>query len=347
MKKSNIMLQRIHRRKGKNCGIGFIYDYWVYGCTVDEEFYLHLKDKTDAEKREYMLRRFRSIYVNHLNEAAGPDRVKKLEDKYRLYQILKPYYKRDVIEIRSLDDLAEFTDFAKKHKAFVVKPADFYFGIGVHKFSMDDFGEDYEAAMESILNEGKAIQEKHPSRDSRMVLEELIDQDASLTVLHKESVNGIRATAVRGKDGNIHIYHPWIKCGVGGAFVASAAITGFDAEIDPETGVIITDGYREDGSTYQVHPDSGIKIKGFRIPKWDELVRFVDEIMAMIPEYGYVGWDLALTPKGWCVMEGNYSGEFIWQLINGRGFKKDFEELIGWKYEKDFWWKDHKQFLHN
>ena len=176
----------------------FIYDYWVYGCTVDEEFYLHLKDKTDAEKREYMVRQIRNIYVRHLNWDAGPDRVEKLEDKYRLYQILKPYYKRDVIEIRTLDDLELFTTFAKKHKVFVVKPADFSFGIGVHKFSMDGFGEDYKAAMKSILSEGEAIHEKHPSKVSRMVLEELIDQDESLAVLHRDSVNGIRATAVRG-----------------------------------------------------------------------------------------------------------------------------------------------------
>lgn len=61
----------------------FIYDYWVYGCTVDEEFYLHLKDKTDAEKRDYMVRQIRNIYVRHLNWDAGPERVEKLEDKYR------------------------------------------------------------------------------------------------------------------------------------------------------------------------------------------------------------------------------------------------------------------------
>ena len=110
----------------------FIYDYWVYGCSVDEEFYLHLIDKKDAEKREYMVKRIRSVYVRHLNWDAGPDRVEKLEDKYRLYQILKPYYKRDIIEIRSIDDLEIFVEFAKKHKTFVVKPADYSFGIGVH-----------------------------------------------------------------------------------------------------------------------------------------------------------------------------------------------------------------------
>ena len=325
----------------------FIYDYWVYGCTVDEEFYLHLKDKNDAEKREYMVRRFRHLYVRHLNMAAGPERIEKLEDKYRAYKMLKPYYKREVIEVRSMEDLPVFEDFARKFNVFVVKPADYSFGIGVHKFHMDEFAGDYAAALQSILNEGKAINEKHPSKTTRMVLEELINQDESLAVLHRNSVNGIRATAVRGKDGKIHIYHPWIKAGVGGTFVASAALDGFDAEIDSKTGVVITDGYQESGNVYKVHPDSGITIKGFQIPKWDELVQFVDEIMNAIPDYGYVGWDLVLTPDGWCVMEGNYSGEFTFQLINGRGYKKEFEELIDWKYEKTFWWEDEEPFCHN
>jgi hypothetical protein len=152
---------------------------------------------------------------------------------------------------------------------------------------------------------------------------------------------------VRGKDGKLHIYHPWIKVGVGGAFVASAAFNGFDAEIDAETGVVISDGYQENGNVYKVHPDSGITIKGFQIPKWDELIKTVDEIMALLPGYGYIGWDLVLTPHGWCVMEGNYSGEFIYQLINRRGYKREFEELIGWKYEKESWWEEHELYKHN
>ena len=324
-----------------------IYDHWVYGCTVDEEFYLHLLEKTDAEKREYMVRRIRGIYVHHLNRDAGPDRMEKLEDKYRLYKILKPYYMRDMIEIRSSEDIDAFTEFAKKHKVFVVKPADFTFGIGVHKFSMDGFGSDYEAAMETILSEGRAIHEKHPSKVSRMVLEELIVQDESLAVLHRDSVNAVRATAVLGKDGKIHIYHPWIKVGIGGTFVTSAALNGFDAEIDPQTGIVITDGYQESGGVFITHPDTGITIKGLQIPKWDEMVRLVDEIMDALPGYRYIGWDLVLTPDGWCVMEGNYSGEFSFQFVNGRGYKKEFEELIGWKYDKDFWWESSARFAHN
>ena len=325
----------------------FIYDFWMYGCAVDEEFYLGLKDKGDAEKREYMGKQFRIIYVHHLNQAAGPERVDKLSDKYRLYKTLKPYYKRDVIEVRSMDDLPVFQAFAQKFPVFVVKPSDGSLSLGVHKCSVNDFNGDYAAALQSILNEGKALNAKHTSKQKKMVLEELITQDDSLSVLHPDSVNAIRATAVRGKDGRICIYHPWIKVGIGGSFVATAAQEGFVAEIDPETGVVISDGYQEIGNVYTVHPDTGITLKGFQIPKWKELVQFVDEIMAAIPDYGYVGWDLVLTPQGWCVMEGNYAGEFMYQLIRGRGFKKDFEELIGWKFDKDFWWEAHEYYKHN
>ncbi|MBR4452282.1 MAG: hypothetical protein IKS39_10635, partial [Clostridia bacterium] len=268
-----------------------------------------------------------------------PDRVEKLEDKYRLYKTLEPYYKRDVIEIRDSSDYDVFADFVAKHREFVVKPADFSFGIGVHKVSIDDYNGDVKAAMEAILGEGAAIHERHPSRVTKMVLEELIRQDDSLAALHPQSVNAIRATAVRGKDGKIHIFHPWIKIGISGTFVASAALDGFDAEIDPETGIVITDGMQETGNSYTVHPDTGIVIKGYQIPKWKEMLEFVDEIMDKLPGYNYVGWDLVLTPDGWCVMEGNYSGEFSFQFINGRGYKKEFEELIGWKLDKDFWWE--------
>ena len=161
------------------------------------------------------------------------------------------------------------------------------------------------------------------------------------------SVNGIRATAVKDKNGKIHIYHPWIKAGVGGTFVASAALDGFDAEVDSETGVVITHGYQENGTEYRVHPDSGITIKGFQIPKWDELKKLVEDIMNELPAYRYVGWDLVLTPRGWCVMEGNYSGEFSFQFINGRGYKTEFEELIDWKFDKDFWWEASERYKHN
>ena len=38
-------------------------------------------------------------------------------------------------------------------------------------------------------------------------------------------------------------------------------------------------------------------------------------------------------------MEANYSGEFMWQLIRNCGWKPEFEDIIGWKMENEFWWE--------
>jgi len=53
------------------------------------------------------------------------------------------------------------------------------------------------------------------------------------------------------------------------------------------------------------HPDTGIQIIGAQIPKWEELLALVEELVKIIPEQKYVGWDLALTTNGWCMIEGN------------------------------------------
>lgn len=323
-----------------------IYDYWVYGNNIDEEFYLKLYEKNHEQKSSYMTNRIRGIYVDYLNCDGNPRMEYKsrkaiadqLESKYDCYELLKPYYKRDVIQILDGNDFEIFKEFVLKHPVFVAKPSDFYYGIGVHKVDLSDY-DSIEDCFKDLLSEGAKTQGRHPSRNSSLVLEELIIQSKELAAFHPSSINGIRVTTVRNKDGKIVVHHPWIKVGVGGSFVASAALDGFDAEIDPKTGIIISDGASENGHVYKVHPDSGITIKGYQIPKWDELLEFVDEIMKKVPTYGYIGWDLVLTDNGWVVMEANYSGEFTWQLIRGEGGKKEFEDLIGWKMDADFWWQ--------
>ena len=316
-----------------------IYDWWAYGSNVDEEFYLHFDTKTDAEKKQYLVENLRSRYVDHLNMGGSWEVIQRLEDKYRLYLRLKPYYRREVISLSSENDFSIFEQFVNRHDVFVVKPLNFWYGKGVHKASLQDYGGNIRTAFDSILNEGKRIKERHPSRDPQMVLEELIDQDPAMAQLHPQSVNALRITTVRRADGKIVMYRPRIKIGMNGEFLASAAQNGVVAEIDPDTGIISTDGFNESGVCYQKHPDTGVTIKGFQIPKWDELLILVDNLNKEMSEFGYIGWDLVLSKAGWCVMEGNYAGEIASQFILGKGLRGEFEELIGWKLDKDYWWQ--------
>ena len=314
-----------------------VYHYWVYGATYEEFFYYGFIYKTHEEKSTYMTFRVRLLYMDHLNKKED---AHLLFNKYETYQLLKDFYKRDVILCSTLDDYDNFHTFISNHKEFVVKPTDMSGGRGVYKTDVTGLNEEQLFVFyKSLLNEAEQNKIKYMrGKESSVVLEELIDQDASLAVFNSESINGVRLPTVT-INGVVHFYQPWLKIGRGGNFLTSAVFGTMDAGIDSETGIIDTPGMTETGEIWQTHPDNGTSIVGFKIPKWDELLSLAKECALKFPQFGYIGWDFVLSKKGWCVMEANYSGDFMWQLYRGRGMKKEFEELIGWRLDKEFWWQ--------
>lgn len=69
------------------------------------------------------------------------------------------------------------------------------------------------------------------------------------------------------------------------------------------------------------HPVSGAEFAGLQIPHWDEIQKMARDGHALFPEFGIVGWDIAVTPDGPTVIECNdipYHG--LYQLAFGRGF---------------------------
>lgn len=315
-----------------------VYHFWVYGCTYQEYFYYDFAHKTHEEKQQYMTLRLRLRYMDHINKKEDKH---LLFNKYETYQLLKEYYKRDVILCASCDDYATFCSFTDKHPEFVVKPTDMSGGRGVHKADVLGLNEAQKRDFfEKLLvsgEENKAIYLR--GKESSVVLEELIDQADELAVFNPESVNCVRLITVR-VNGTVHAYESWLKIGTGGLFLNSAVSGSLLAGIDTKTGIINTIGMNEMGVICEEHPDTHITIKGFQIPSWTKLLAVAEECANKVPQFSYVGWDFVLTKKqGWCIMEANYSGDFMWQLYRGKGMKEDFEELIGWKLDKDFWWQ--------
>lgn len=312
-----------------------IYDYWVYGNTISEEFYMGLKDKNHEEKLAYVPFRWRMKFVDFINDRKDEHYFR---NKYEAYQMLKPYYLRDVIQVQSDDDYQTFLDFIAEHPVFVVKPTSLSYGVGVYKVDSRET-EDKHELFNKILASGRDITKNYKwSKTDTVVLEEIIDQVEELAAIHPYSVNGIRISTLRVGD-KVNIVYPWFKIGANKAFVTSAALGTFDAGIDPISGVVNTDGFKEDGSFETMHPMTGFQFKGYKIPKWDDLLDMITKIALSIPNVAYIGWDVVLTPKGWCIMEGNYSGEFMWQMFRQEGFRKELETLTGWKSNKEYWWE--------
>lgn len=58
---------------------------------------------------------------------------------------------------------------------------------------------------------------------------------------------------------------------------------------------------------YLFHPASGIAMPGLQIPRFNEMKAFVVQLAHHLPGARYVGWDIAITPEGFEVIEGNVS----------------------------------------
>ncbi len=313
-----------------------IYNYWLYGNNIGEEFYMGFREMMHEDKLSYLTSRNRLVYMRYLN---APEDVHYLQNKYDAYMLLKKYYGRDVIEVKDENDFGIFSEFVKKHKEFVVKPSDLGLGVGVHKESIKDY-KSLKILFSKILDEGKVNKQNFPwGEKSSVILEQLIEQDEALAKLHPSSVNGIRVTTVRVDD-IVHIWYPEIKIGVNGSFIDNGGQGGILAGINKETGILETDGFDEKCCSYEVHPDTQIRIKGYQIPRWNELLDTVRQLSDLLPSVRYIGWDMALTSNGWICVEGNDCGEFVQQMLYKKGMKDEFEKLISWKPKSEIWWQN-------
>jgi hypothetical protein len=53
------------------------------------------------------------------------------------------------------------------------------------------------------------------------------------------------------------------------------------------------------------HPKTGVRIEGFPLPLWNETCELVRETALKFFPLRTIGWDVALTPKGPVIVEGN------------------------------------------
>ncbi|MFT6288259.1 MAG: hypothetical protein ACJA09_003018 [Alcanivorax sp.] len=106
------------------------------------------------------------------------------------------------------------------------------------------------------------------------------------------------------------------------------------ADVDLQTGTILkTYGPDLDHPgvvrEVSIHPDSGVIIPGFVFPHWNAMLDAVITGAQTIPQLGTIGWDIALTEDGPCLIEANslYACDIL-QTALGRGLKPDFERVL-------------------
>lgn len=268
-----------------------IYTLHRFGADFQEYLVFEFYSRNTFGREEFITNKKRYEYYHFLND---DNNFLLFEDKKRTYEIFGQYYGRDVLPVDNKDNRDEFLAFAKKHNTFMYKPVGGAEGRGIQKVELNSTTE-AEAFFDNIIDKG------------RFLAEELIVQDKRMAALHGGSVNTVRVPAIICK-GEVKIFHPFFRVGVGDAVVDNNGFGGIAASVDAETGVVYTRGLTKKGHWYIKHPDTNAQIVGFQIPEWDALIELTKKLTPLVEGTRYIAWDFALTEKGWIVVEANALG---------------------------------------
>lgn len=284
-----------------------------YRFSYDEYFRFRLQHKSDFERYAFVSDIDIISYVDRLNK---PKNHHLFADKTMTARTFAKFFQREYCECESVADVESLTRFLVKHKKVIVKPISSCSGSGIKLIEVAD-----EHLASHVARE--LVESYCASKYSGAIVEELIDQDERMAILHPKSVNTVRITTIRLDDRTV-VFHPNLRIGRGDSVVDNAGAGGILAPVDPKTGRVIVAGDKK-GNYYKAHPDTGVQLEGFEIPRWQDAVETVCKLAQVVPSNRCTGWDLALSKTGWVLVEANARGQWGGQFVLQQGFRDEIE----------------------
>ena len=191
-----------------------------------------------------------------------------------------------------------------------------------------------EGAFPLAINQGKLTVDGQPLGvdglramlgTSRYLLQERIQQHSQISALNASSVNTVRLITFCDQ-GKARLFSAAMRIGTAGKHVDNWAAGGLIVSIDPDKGALRGEGFFKPGygGRTAIHPNSGIQFDGFRIPHFEEAVRLVTRLHEYLYGIHSVGWDVAITPAGPTIIEGNDDWEGGIPMVLEQNFRKRF-----------------------
>lgn len=286
---------------------------WIcQGIDLGDFYRLHCEDKSLDQMSEFLSYWESSSFCLKIN-SINARRI--LGDKFRSYNYFSRFYGRQAILLSSADidkgkGIEKLNAFVcDTNQPYIIKPLNMNSGKGIKVMS----------SIQDILDYVKTLR-----RD--VIIEEVIVQDKSMAAFNNSSVNTLRIQTANYGNGEIDVLWPCFRMGRAGSVVDNAGAGGIFSAIDVNTGKTIA-AVDESRNIWKVHPDSKKELVGFTIPRWQEAIAFAKKLAKAIPDAGFVAWDLALTKRGWVMVEGNSAPLLIYQIALNRGIRAEFYEM--------------------
>lgn len=155
------------------------------------------------------------------------------------------------------------------------------------------------------------------------IVQDVIKQHCDVSRMYSDAINTVRVHTYREPSGAVSIPSALMRFGARGSKVDNGSSGGLFAPIDLDQWVLRGDArtyLNRGGERFRVHPDSGVAFDGWSIPYGRQIEDFA-AAAAMLFENEFVGWDIALTPSGPLLLEGNECPHLVMAQIACGGFR--------------------------
>ena len=293
-------IDSIHKKTGKS-KIYLLYDMQKcarkYGAGYMDYDLFEMYNLNKEQRDTYITRGRNNEIVRKYN---NKEYFHIFENKDEFNTLFKDYIKRDWIKVKDTPK-EKVIAFMEKHNEFMAKPIDGGCGHGIEKINTANY---------KSLDE---VYDKLTEGNNNFELEEVIKQHSEVSKIYPDAINTVRVVTIL-KDNVPHVICAYFRIG-NGKYVDNFNSGGMVAPVNELTGEVVDRAIDKKKNLYENHPQTGAKIKGFKFPDWDKAISMCKEASKVVPQMGYIGWDVCFTPNGPIFVEGNeFPGHDIYQL---------------------------------
>jgi len=216
----------------------------------------------------------------------------------------------------------------KQYEKIFVKPVDGKGGQGILIFHLSEGNKYVNDSIEFDENILIEIGKKN-----NYIIQKGINQREEISKIYPNSVNTFRI-ATENKKGKTRVVCSALRIGKGGNEVDNASQDGIVVGIDSVTGKCMDYACTEKTEIFYEHPDTKFIFKNYEFVDWNSIKNLALDAAKKLPQFTYLGWDIALAEEGPLAIETNLDfGLDLYQIALG-GLKEAFNITDPEKYWK-------------
>jgi len=172
------------------------------------------------------------------------------------------------------------------------------------------------------------------------IIEPKVRQEQSIFALNSSSLNTIRVITLLDKANQARVLCAALRLGRQGIEVDNFSQGGLLVAINIREGILEKGFYGNKirSDLHQSHPDTEVLFSGFKIPFWQEVCQLACRAARVSPFCRSIGWDIAITPEGPVILEGNDKHSVRLQALDNGYLQPEVRQSLaefGLEFPKD------------